>query len=26
MSATAASTAPQNKSLEWMNRLRANPK
>lgn len=25
MSATA-STAPQNKSLEWMNRLRANPK
>ena len=22
----AASTAPQNKSLEWMNRLRANPK
>ena len=26
MSATEASTAPQNKSLEWMNRLRANPK
>ncbi|EOZ9370599.1 flagellar basal-body MS-ring/collar protein FliF [Enterobacter hormaechei] len=26
MSATAASTAPQNRSLEWMNRLRANPK
>ena len=26
MSATTASTAPQNKSLEWMNRLRANPK
>lgn len=25
MTATA-STAPQNKSLEWMNRLRANPK
>ena len=25
MSATAT-TAPQNKSLEWINRLRANPK